>query len=225
MRTLWKDVRYGARALWKSPAFTAVAVLAVALGVGANTAIFSVVNTVLLRALPYENSERLVALYTGRGPSVIGGPLSYPDLLDYRSQTRAFEYVAGYQGVGTVMSVGQGDEPERVRGTEVMADLFPALGVRAARGRVFTREEDKEGGPPVIVISDGMWRRRFGADPSVVGREVRMGLAGRAATVVGVIPPGFKFPADEPEALDYYIPFVAQNAKPNADTMNNRGAV
>jgi putative ABC transport system permease protein len=225
MRTLWQDVRYGARALWKSPAFTAVAVLAVALGVGANTAIFSVVNTVLLRALPYENAERLAALYTGRGPSVIGGPLAYPDLLDYRAQAQSFEYVAGYQGVGTVMRLGQGDEPERVRGTEVMADLFPLLGVRAARGRVFTREEDVEGGPKVMVISDGLWRRRFGSDPQVVGREVRMGLSGRAVTVVGVMPPGFKFPPDESETLDYYTPFVAENAKSNADSMNNRGAV
>ena len=223
MRTLWQDVRYGARALWKSPAFTLVAVLAVALGVGANTAIFSVVNTVLLRALPYENSERLVALYTGRDAAAApSGPLSYPDLLDYRGQTRAFEYVAGYQGVGTVMSLGPGDEPERVRGTEVMADLFPALGVRAARGRVFTREEDVEGGPRVIVISDGLWRRRFGSDPAVVGREVRMGLTGRPATVLGVMPPGFKFPPDDAEALDYYIPFVAQNAGPDADVMRNR---
>ena len=225
MRTLWQDVRYGARALWKSPAFTVVAVLAVALGVGANTAIFSVVNTVLLRALPYENAERLVALYTGRGPGVIGGPLSYPDLLDYRAQAQSFEYVAGYQGVGTVMSLGQGDEPERVRGTEVMADLFPALGVRAARGRVFTREEDVGGGPKVIVLSDGLWRRRFGSDPNVVGREVKMGLSGRAVTVVGVMPPGFKFPPDESEVIEYYTPFVAENAKSNADSMNNRGSV
>ena len=225
MRTLWQDMRYGARALWKSPAFTAVAVLAVALGVGANTAIFSVVNTVLLRALPYENAERLAALYTGRGPSAPGGPLSYPDLLDYRAQAQSLEYVAGYQGVGTVMSLGQGDEPERVRGTEVMADLFPALGARAARGRVFTREEDVEGGPKVIVLSDGLWRRRFGSDPSVVGREVRMGLSGRVVTVVGVMPPGFKFPPDEAEAIDYYTPFVAENAKSNRDSMNNRGSV
>src|ERR1043165_3502446 len=159
MRTLWKDVRYGARALWKSPGFTLVAVLAVALGVGANTAIFSGVNTVLLRALPYENSERLVALDTGLGPGAPGGPLSYPDLLDYRAQAKSLEYVAGYQGVGTVMSLGQGDEPERVRGTEATADLFPALGVRPALGRVFTREEDAEGGPFVLVISDGLWRR------------------------------------------------------------------
>jgi putative ABC transport system permease protein len=225
MRTLWKDVRYGARALWKSPAFTAVAVLAVALGVGANTAIFSVVNTVLLRALPYENSERLVALYTGRGPATIGGPLAYPDLLDYRAQAKSLEYVAGYQGVGTVMGLGRGDEPERVRGTEVMADLFPALGVRAALGRTFTREEDAEGGPKVIVLSDGLWRRRFGSDPGVVGREVRMGLSGRAVTVIGVMPAGFKFPPDESEVIDYYTPFVAENAKSNADGLRNRGSV
>ncbi|MFL6333871.1 MAG: ABC transporter permease [Pyrinomonadaceae bacterium] len=225
MRTLWQDVRYGARALWKSPAFTLVAVLAVALGVGANTAIFSVVNTVLLRALPYENSERLVALYVGRGPNAPGGPLSYPDLLDYRAQARSLEYVAGYQGVGTVMSLGQGDEPERVRGTEAMADLFPALGVRAALGRVFTREEDVEGGPNVIVISDGLWRRRFGSDPNVVGREVGMGLTRRPATVIGVMPPGFKFPPDDQEALDYYEPFVGPNLKSNADSMNNRGSI
>ena len=225
MRTLWQDVRYGARALWKSPAFTVVAVLAVALGVGANTAIFSVVNTVLLRALPYENAERLVALYTGRGPAVIGGPLSYPDLLDYRAQAQSLEYVAGYQGVGTVMSLGQGDEPERVRGSEVMADLFPALGARAAMGRVFTREEDVEGGPAVMVISDGLWRRRFGSDPNVVGREARMGLNGRPVTVIGVLPPGFKFPPDDTEAVDYYTPFVRENAKSNADSMNNRGSV
>jgi putative ABC transport system permease protein len=166
-----------------------------------------------------------VALYTGRGPAVIDGPLSYPDLLDYRAQAGSLEYVAAYQGVGTVMSTGAGDEPERVRGTEVSADLFPALGVRAARGRVFTREEDVEGGPPVIVISDGMWRRRFGADPSVVGREVRMGLSGRTATVVGVTPPGFKFPPDSAEAIDYYVPFVPANMRNNADGMKNRDSV
>ncbi|MBV8856411.1 MAG: ABC transporter permease [Acidobacteria bacterium] len=224
MRNFWKDVKYGARSLWKSPGFTAVAVLAVALGVGANTAIFSVVNAVLLRALPYENSERLLALYAGRGPNAPAGPLSYPDLLDYRA-AQSLEYVAGYQGVGTVMSLGQGDEPERVRGVEAMADLFPALGVRAARGRLFTRAEDVDGGPKVIVISDGLWRRRFGSDPNVVGREVAMGLTRRPATVIGVLPPGFKFPPDDPDAIDYYVPFVAQNAKSNADSMNNRGAV
>jgi putative ABC transport system permease protein len=222
----WQDLRYGLRTLLKSPGFAFVAVLAVALGVGANTAIFSVVNTVLLRALPYENSARLVTLYTGGDPAAEpAGPLSYPDLLDYRAQAASLEYVAAYQGVGTVLSTGAGDEPDRVRGMEVTADLFPALGVRAARGRVFTREEDREGGPVVIVISDGLWRRRFGADPSAVGREVKLGLSGRPATVLGVMPPGFKFPPDEVDAIDYYIPFVTENARYNADSMKARDSI
>jgi putative ABC transport system permease protein len=225
LRSFWQDLRYGLRTISKSPGFALVAVVALALGIGANTAIFSVVNAVLLRALPYENSGRLATLYVGNDPTAPPrGPLSYPDLLDYRAQVGAFEYVSGYQGVGTVLSAGAGDEPERVRGTEVMADLFPALGARAARGRVFTREEDVEDGPPVIVISDGLWRRRFGADPSAVGREVRLGLSGRPATVIGVMPPGFKFPADETDAIDYYTPFVAQNIKGDAETMRNRGS-
>jgi putative ABC transport system permease protein len=226
MRTLLKDLRYAARVLWKSKGFTAVAVLALSLGIGANTAIFSVVNSVLLRALPYGGAERIVSLYTGNDTAAQPtGPLSYPDLTDYRDRSQTLEYVAGYQGVGTVMALGAGDEPERVRGTEVMADLFPLLGVRAARGRVFTREEDANGGPPVIVIGDGLWRRRFGSDPSVVGREVRTGLAGRVSTIIGVMPPGFKFPPNSTEAIDYYTPFVAQGMRNNPETMNSRGSI
>ncbi|HEX8501471.1 MAG TPA: ABC transporter permease [Pyrinomonadaceae bacterium] len=227
MKTLLQDIRFGLRTLLKSPGFTLVAVVALALGVGANTAIFSAVNTVLLRALPYENSARLVALYTGADPAAPEprGPLSYPDLLDYREQAKSLEYVAGYQGVGTVMSTGPGDEPERVRGFEVMADLFPALGARAARGRVFTREEDRKDGPAVVVISDGLWRRRFGAMPDAVGREVRLGLSGRAATVVGVMPPGFKFPPGESDAVDYYIPFVTENMRRGEAALNGRDSV
>ncbi|HEX8283355.1 MAG TPA: ABC transporter permease [Pyrinomonadaceae bacterium] len=227
MRTLLNDIRFGLRTLLKSPGFTLVAVVALALGVGANTAIFSAVNTVLLRALPYRNSERLVAIYTGSDPAAPEprGPLSYPDLVDFREQAKSLEYVAAYQGVGTVLSTGPGDEPERVRGFEVSADLFPALGAQAAKGRVFTREEDKEGAPPVIVISDGMWRRRFGGMPDAVGREVRMGLSGRTATVLGVMPPGFKFPPGESDAVDYYVPFVTENARRGADQLTDRGSV
>jgi putative ABC transport system permease protein len=227
MRTLLNDVRFGLRTLLKSPGFTLVAVVALALGVGANTAIFSAVNTVLLRALPYANSAQLVAIYTSGDPTVAEprGPLSYPDLVDFREQAKSLEYVSAYQGVGTVMSTGPGDEPERVRGVEVMADLFPALGVTAAGGRVFTREEDKEGGPPVIVISDGLWRRRFGGMPDAVGREVRMGLSGRTATVIGVMPPGFKFPPGESEAIDYYIPFITENTRRGVEQLMNRGSV
>src|SRR5437763_230648 len=225
METLLQDLRYGLRTIRNKPGFAAVAVLTLALGIGANTAIFSVVNSVLLRSLPYRDAQRLVKLYTGTDPSAQPtGPLSYQDLLDYRAQAQTLEYVTASQSVGTVMSVG-GDEPERVRGVEVMADLFPALGARAARGRVFTREEDAAGGPAVVVISDGFWRRRFGADRSVVGREVKMGLAGRSVTVIGVMPPGFKFPPDEAEAIDYYTPFVTEQARVDAASLNNRGNI
>ncbi len=228
MRNFLQDVRYGARMLFKMPGFTIVAVLALALGIGANTAIFSVVNSVLLRALPYEGAERLVTLNTGTSPTVEPrGPLSYPDLLDYRNQTQTLEYIAGYEGVGTVMSSGGagGDEPERVRGAKVMADLFPLLGVKAAQGRVFTREEDAAGAPPVIVLSDGLWRRRFGADSSIVGHEVKLGLAGRSVTVLGVLPRGFNFPPDSTEATDYYVPFVTETARLDAVSLNTRASI
>ncbi|HMF55989.1 MAG TPA: ABC transporter permease [Pyrinomonadaceae bacterium] len=226
MGTLWQDIQYGFRTLRKEPGFTLVAVLALALGIGANTAIFSVVNSVLLRALPYEGSERLVTLYSGSNPTVPNptGPLSYPDILDYRNQSQTLEYVAGYQGTGTVIQSG-GDEPERVRGTDVMADIFPMLGVKPALGRVYTREEDSAGAPPFIVISDGLWRRRFGAAHDIVGREIKMGLSGRSVTILGVMPPGFKFPADATEAIDYYMPMVSESMRSDAESMNNRGAV
>src|SRR2546423_211991 len=226
MNTFIQDLRYGLRVLWKDPGFTLVAVLALALGIGANTAIFSVVNSVLLRALPYEDSERLVMIYAGSNPTQpeVNGPLSYPDLLDYRNQSKTLEYVAGYQGVGTVIQ-SEGDEPERVRGTEVMADIFPMLGAKPALGRVFTREEDVAGAPPVIVISDGLWRRRFGADRNIVGREIKIGLSGRSVTILGVMQPGFKFPAEATEAIDYYIPFVSEVMRSDSESMNNRDAV
>src|ERR1043166_4428568 len=187
MRTLLQDLRYGFRVLLQRPGFTAVAVLALALGIGANTAIFSVVNAVLLRALPYSDAGRLVRLYTGSDPSTApNGPLSYPDLLDYRAQSRTLEYVVGYQSVGTVMLVG-GGEAERVRGAEVMADLFPMLGAKAERGRVFTREEDAAGG-------------------------------------IGVMARGFKFPREDQETIDYYVPFVEENERLRDVSFNNRAS-
>jgi putative ABC transport system permease protein len=224
MRTLWQDVRYGLRVMRKSPGFTAVAVVALALGIGANTAIFSVVNAMLLRALPYEGADRLVAVYTGGRQNVTPeAPFSYPDLADLRAQSHTLERVSGYQQTGTVLSAG-GEEPERVRGVEVNADLFPMLGARAAAGRVFTEEDDAPGAPPVVVISDGLWRRRFGSDPNVVGRQVKMGLSGRAVTVVGVLAPGFKFPAQATEQVDFYVPFTSENVRYNKASMENRDA-
>jgi putative ABC transport system permease protein len=226
MTTFLRDVSYGLRVLLKSPGFTAVTVLALALGVGANTAIFSLVNAVLLRGLPYEGGERLVTLYMSDDPvNPPAGPFSYPNLVDFRDQSQTLEYVAGYQNIGTVLTPAAGEEPERVRGTQAMADLFPMLGARAAHGRVFTRDEDKEGAAQVVVLSDGLWRRRFNADPSIVGREIRMGLAGQPVTVVGVMEPGFKFPPDSPNAVDYYAPFVPANMRANPAGMKTRDSV
>jgi putative ABC transport system permease protein len=197
MRTLWQDLRFGARALRKKPGFAAVAVVTLALGVGANTAIFSVVNAVLLRPLPYPESERLVRLYEkrpklGRTRNVV----SAPDFIDWRAQSRTFDGMAAYTGWGASLS-GQG-EPQQITGELASADLFGVLRAEPLLGRAFTAEEDRPGAPRVVVISHGLWQRRFGADPSAVGRPVT--LNGESYTVVGVMPPAFQFPDAETEA-------------------------
>ena len=194
MGTLFQDVKYGARALAKSRGFTAVAVLALALGVGANSAIFSVVDAVLLRPLPYENPERLFTLF-GRD-EIQGGESdsqSYPNFKDLRDQCQVCEQVATYFG-GSVFFSLNGEEPEQLRGIFASADLFPMLGARPLHGRTYTREEDIPGAPRTVVISHALWQRRFGGDPSVVGKEMPLGRG--PATVVGVMPKEFRFPAD-----------------------------
>jgi putative ABC transport system permease protein len=190
--TLAQDVRYGVRTLAKNRGFTAVAVLTLALGIGANTAIFSVIDAVLLRPLPFPNPDRLVAVKTlnmrdpAESPSV-----SYPDFEDWRAGSASFEAMAVYHTRGFVLR--EGDEPVRVTGASVSADLFRLLGADAAVGRTFRPEEDRPG-EHVVVLGDRLWRERFGADPSVVGRVVTLNDA--AYTVVGVAQPGFKFPVD-----------------------------
>ncbi|MDQ3134044.1 MAG: ABC transporter permease [Acidobacteriota bacterium] len=218
MKIMWQDLRYGVRMLVKSPGFTFVAIIALALGISANTAIFSVVNAVLLRTLPYEHAERLVKVY-GASPQEpeSRAPLSYPDFLDYKTQAATFEYFAAYQQIGTSLFIG--DEPERVFGTEATADLFPLLGVEPEIGRVFTAEEDRSGALPVIVISHGLWQRLFNSDPNIVGREVRRGS--RTVTVIGVMSPDFKFPV-EAEKVDFWTPLVAETALSDATTLTNR---
>ena len=203
MGTLYQDLRYGLRMLWKSRGFTAVAVLALALGIGANTAIFSVVNAVLLRPLPFVNAERLVKVYGGRARGGTGyTPVSYPDFADYKKQAQSFERVAGYSLAGTTLMSG-GGEPERLDGAVVSAELFPMLDAKPALGRVFSAEEDQPGAAPVVVLSDELWRRRFNSDPEIVGRELKLG--GRTATVLGVMPAGFKFPV-QADRVDYWSP-------------------
>ncbi len=222
MTSLWQDLRYGVRMLWKSPGFTMAVIVALALGIGANTAIFSVVNAVLLRALPYENAGRLLVIYSGGAQDTeVDAPLSYPDFVDYKNEAQTLEHVAAYSKSGTFISAG-GDEPERVWGAEVSAELFPLLGVRPALGRFFTAEEDQPGKPSVVVLSHGLWQRRFGSDPRIIGREIKMGLTGRSYTVVGVTPPGFEFPISA-EGADYYRPFTVITARNDPSVLSNRG--
>jgi predicted permease len=187
--TLIRDLRYGARALRKNPGFTAVAVLTLALGVGANTAIFSVVNAVLIRPLPYENSHELVQLW-GTMPQSDTSPVSPANFLDWRGQNRVFERTAAYTGQSLNLS-GAG-EPERIRAARVSADLFELLRARPALGRAFLPEEDQHGGHRVVVLSHALWQRRFGGNPAVVGQT--LSLSDQSYEVVGVMPPNFSFP-------------------------------
>ncbi|MBA2502035.1 MAG: ABC transporter permease, partial [Pyrinomonadaceae bacterium] len=203
MTTLLQDIRYGARTLLKSPGFTVVAVLALALGIGANTAIFSVVNAVLLKSLPFENPERIMRFYNARTnePS----SMSFPDFHDYANRAQTLEHVAAYLVTGSVLRGG--DEPERLRGAAVSARMFPLLGAHAALGRVFTTEEDVVDGPELIVLSHELWQRRFGGDPKIIGQQIN--LSGNS-TVIGVMPPGFKFPVGTTYTMEYWEPLAPQ---------------
>ena len=189
MTTLLQDLRYGVRMLLKNPAFTIVAVLALTLGIGADTAIFSVVNAVLLRPLPYDESERLVVL-TERSPVLEGMSISYPNFLDWRQQNNAFENIGVFRSSSYNLT-GSG-EPERLLAGQVSADLFAVLRVNAERGRIFTNEEDQPGATPVVVLSHALWQRRFGANPNIIGETLT--FDGRSFTVIGIMPASFLFP-------------------------------
>jgi hypothetical protein len=167
MLTLWQDLRYGLRLLAKSPGFTIVAVLTLALGIGANTAIFSVVNAVILRPLPFAAPDRLVAVWvTSLRSGATRGPASYPDFTDWRAQNHVFEHMAAFR-TGDFTLTGT-DEPAHVFGGVVSADLFPLLGAQAKLGRTFRPEEDERitGGARPAILSHGLWERRFGSDPN-----------------------------------------------------------
>src|SRR5947209_1933025 len=184
MGTLLQDLRFGLRTLLKNPGFTAVAVLTLALGIGANTAIFSVVNAVLLRPLPYKDSSQLVMIWQGRGTPV--SPLNF---LDYEKQNRVFEHMATFNaGSLTLTEIA---EPERIRTGLVTADFFEVLGVRPILGRTFSSGEDQEGQNNVVVLSHGLWQRHFGANPKVVGQTVV--LDKKPHLVIGVLPSDFAF--------------------------------
>jgi predicted permease len=192
LEALAKDLRYGLRMMIKNPGFTVVAVISLALGIGANTAIFSIVNSVLLRPLPYPSAERLMTIWEDHRAR--NGPerewTSPPGFEDWRDQAKSFDHVVAVQFWQPTLT-GQG-EPERLTGAQVSHDTFAMLGVAPALGRSFRPEEDRPGVESVVIISHGLWRKRFGADPSLVGRRIL--LNGESRAVIGVMPAGFKFP-------------------------------
>ncbi|MEA2691579.1 MAG: hypothetical protein QOJ16_966 [Acidobacteriota bacterium] len=194
MRDLWTDLRYAARTLARSPGFTAAAALTLALGIGANAAVWSVVHAVLLRPLPYPHSERLVLLWE-TAPEVPRSSFSGPDFLDYRERLARQDRRGPFAGLAAFVASGvqldSENGPERVRGCTASEGFFQILGARPALGRTFLAEDHRPGAPPVIVLTDGLWRRRFGADPRIVGKALPVN--GRSAIVVGVLPPGFRF--------------------------------
>jgi putative ABC transport system permease protein len=193
METLLYDLRFGVRMLRKNPAFTTVAVLTLALGIGANTAIFSVVNAVLLRPLPYANPHELITFRSSQ---------SWPDLYDIQQQDRSLEKIGAFANWQFDL-LGKG-EPEQIQAALVSLDLFDVLGVPPASGRTFSSPDDQPSGARVVVVSHGFWQRKLGGDPGAIGRSLI--LTGNTYTIAGVMPAGFRLPSGEAEI---WVPFRA----------------
>jgi len=199
MTGLAQDLHYALRQLRKNRGFTAVAVLTLALGIGANTAIFSVVNAVLLNPLPFLHADRIVSMFeeTKNFPE---GSISYPNFLDWQRDNRSFEAMAAYRSTdGSITGVGQ---PENVRAQRVSANFFPILGVNPILGRNFTSEEDRRGASPTALISEGLWKRKFASDRNVIGQ--RLIVAGQPRTIIGVIPASFRLHVFNFRTADVY---------------------
>ena len=190
MSTLWQDIRYGVRMLWKNRSISAIVILALALGIGANTAIFSVVNAVLLRPLPYEDSDQLVFL-NEKSPVLDEMSISYPNFTDWRTHNQTFEKMAVYNR-GSYNLTGSG-EAERIVTGQMSADMFTVLRVSPLHGRVYTNDEDKPGGAPVVVLSYGLWQRRFGGQMSILNQAIT--LNNKSYTVIGIMPQTYQYPS------------------------------
>src|SRR5918994_1845363 len=186
-----RDVRYGARSLWQQRAFTFVAVVTLAVGIGANAAIFSVVHAELLRPLPWSEPDRAAMIWS-RWTAFDKTWVAEGEVLDYRRRARSLEAVAAWSD-GQVNLTGDG-EPERVSSGSVSANLFSVLGVAPALGRPFTEQEDVPNGPDVVVVGHALWTRRYARDPGLVGRSIR--INDKPFQVIGVMPPGFVLPTD-----------------------------
>ncbi|HEV8394632.1 MAG TPA: ABC transporter permease [Vicinamibacterales bacterium] len=214
LQDCWQDLRYAARTLRKQPAFTLAAVLTLALGIGANTAIFSVVNAVLLQPLPYPEASRLVVIGEQRPAPMLKIRLSAENFLDLQRDARSFDAVGAYTGNGFSLT-GRGD-PQFVVGQMISAELLDALGVKPLIGRPFRADENEGGRDQVMLLSYGLWQRRYGGDRDIVGQTITAN--GKPYTVVGVMPPAFEFPQ---KRYELWVPFAFRN---NQQGMVNRGA-
>src|SRR5580692_1129717 len=208
MNATWQNLRYALRMLVKNPGFTIVAVLTLALGIGANTAIFSTVYSALLKPLPYHQSDRLVTIGEGRNQTKeanesVSSNASNPDFQDWKKMTRSFEALAGY-GFDAFTLVGNG-EPKNVFATQTTPNFFRTLGVKPALGRDFIDGEDLSDGPHVVILTNGFWRSDFGGDPGIIGRTIR--LDGKPVTIVGVLPREFQFAPSN--AFPLWVPMHA----------------
>ena len=206
MSALWSDVRYGLRLLARSPGFTAVAVLALALGIGANTLIFTFINARLLQPLPFRDPDRLVALWSVEREGGVTWNVAHPDYLDWREQNRTFEELAALSEGSYTLTGGQ--EPEWLIGRLASATVFAVLGVKPALGRGFLPEEDRLGADRVVVLSHGLWLRRFAGNPGIVGQVVRLNQ--EPHTVIGVLPRGFRLGSAD---YDVWVPLALDPAK------------
>jgi putative ABC transport system permease protein len=232
MRGFIQDLRYGMRMLLKNPVFTGVAIFTLALGIGANSAIFSVINTVLFRELPYEKPEQLVLLWGNNPRAQLASrelPTSVGNFLDWRAQNQVFEQLAAFRAWPFIVT---GDnKPERIWGARVSGNLFQLLGIKPALGRDFLPEEDAAGGTPVVVISHGLWQRRFGSDPSIIGKNLT--VDGKSYMMVGVAPPDFGFPQAAgmpallrfPEHTDLWMPLAFSDKEKVNRTTNNLAVI
>jgi putative ABC transport system permease protein len=206
MGTFIQDLKYGVRMLAKNPGFTAIAVITLALGIGANTAIFSVVNGVLLNPMPYQQPDCLVALYS-KTPEFDRSSISYPNFLDWVRENHSFSALAAYRHDNFSLT-GMG-EPERLSAQMISAAFFPVLGVQPAVGRMLRPDEDQLGSSPVVLISEGFWKRKFGSSPDAIGMSLT--LDGKGYTVIGVIPAKFYFYGFNWAPSDVYVPIGQWN--------------
>src|SRR6266404_81382 len=201
MNGLLEDLRYALRQLRKSRGFTVIAVVTLTLGIGANTAIFSVVNGVLLSPLPFPNAGRIVSMFQDK-PNFPKGAISYPNFLDWQRDNRSFEALAAYRwGDGSITGVGQAED---VHAQRISCTFFPILSVNPLLGRNFSRDEDRRGANPTVMISEGLWKRKFGSDRNVIGKRLIVGGEGR--TIIGVIPSSFGLAIQNFRAADVYEP-------------------